>query len=466
MAGLDYVRRVVVDDTDPRITYDTGTWDFDASSFNSFGERGDPYNQTMKGTNSAQAGFTFTFEGDFVQVKGAKDNRRIIREPNSTKDSIDLLPKYTCQIDNITIGTVQYDPFMYATTNLILCEQARLSKRKHTVTINVTVDDPRTQVFWLDSIEYSPLDTTDVEQEVLKVKSSDTRSCFYHNETKGWETWTSQSEDTRLIWTVSPGTTMSFRFNGTFVALYGSLTHPRVPDRHSDFDETTGSYYIDNGNSASFELARSDHLPSSPDNYTIWSNRQFFNVSLEDDGREHEMVITYSGAHNNPDEGPQWLAVDYFYVKNDGMSSKQGNKTTPSDEGTPGIESQSDTGGKTPIGPIVGGVVGGIVVLLIVGVVIWLFRSRNHRKEVIAPYTTQVTDTTDCRFVGEKSREHSQSPPRSYSTRDVSGLGELAQPEATGDLSTRRHQDSGIRYNQPMEGSLRLVDLPPTYTSQ
>ena len=61
-----YPRRIVVDDTDPQITYDTGNWNMDISSFDSYGIWGDPYNKTLRGTKSKTASFTFTFEGMFT----------------------------------------------------------------------------------------------------------------------------------------------------------------------------------------------------------------------------------------------------------------------------------------------------------------------------------------------------------------------------------------------------------------
>ncbi|KAL0061004.1 hypothetical protein AAF712_012177 [Marasmius tenuissimus] len=138
-----YPRRITVDDKDSRITYD-GVWNYDESTFADVGTNGDPYNQSMTVTNSAQTSFTFTFEGDFVQV-----------------NSLDLFPTFTCQIDGNPDNPVGYDSFIGSTTNPILCER-QLSKARHTLTMNITVSVPEKQNFWLDLIEYSPLDTANL----------------------------------------------------------------------------------------------------------------------------------------------------------------------------------------------------------------------------------------------------------------------------------------------------------------
>ena len=58
-----YHRRVVVDDTDPRITFNDGSWNLDESAFADYGVLGSPYKNTMKGTKSPKASFSFDFEG-------------------------------------------------------------------------------------------------------------------------------------------------------------------------------------------------------------------------------------------------------------------------------------------------------------------------------------------------------------------------------------------------------------------
>ncbi|KAK1230896.1 hypothetical protein PQX77_006000 [Marasmius sp. AFHP31] len=206
---LIYPRRVIVDDTDPRITYETGTWSLNVSSFESPGVSGDPYNQTMKGTNSASASFTFRFESDYVQVRGAKDNSKI-RHANATHDSPDVFPGYTCLVDGLPIPRFGYNTKITETTNLILCEGALLSKNEHTLTMNITLGDKDQdiQVFWLDSIEYAPLDNANLTKQVVRVDSSD-KSCFYFNETgKEWQGGGPANG------TGTPRAKMSFKFNG------------------------------------------------------------------------------------------------------------------------------------------------------------------------------------------------------------------------------------------------------------
>ena len=64
ISDVKYPRRVVVDDTDPRIHYNQGEWTIDNHSFDDITVFGLPYNGTMHGTASATASFSFGFEGE------------------------------------------------------------------------------------------------------------------------------------------------------------------------------------------------------------------------------------------------------------------------------------------------------------------------------------------------------------------------------------------------------------------
>ncbi|KAL0061657.1 hypothetical protein AAF712_011519 [Marasmius tenuissimus] len=356
--ALQYPRQIIVDDTDPRIIYDTGTWNFDVSSFNKFGVLGSPYNETMKGTSSASASFTFTFEGEYIQIKGAKDNSKLHPTANSTEDRLDLLPKYTCQIDGRAVASVAYSASTDYTTNLVLCEQSSLAKTSHTISMSISVNDPDTQIFWLDSIEYAPLEGANMANQVLKVDSSDT-SCVYHNGTGSW-----QNNLRGLNATEAAGASMSFRFNGTSVSLYGTNLMTSGGDA---FANTTGSYSIDNGAFVSFDIPQTKLSPSNRDNDSLaWANQRFFATGSELDGsKEHEMVITYIGAQDST-APPQWLTVDYFLVGNDGSQVNKNLLGSGVKEGNANV--------KLIVGTVVGGVSG---ILLIAGLIWYVMKKRN-----------------------------------------------------------------------------------------
>ena len=150
------------------------------------------------------------FPGNYIQVKGAKDNNKITRPANYTEDPLDLLPTWTCQLDDtpVRIKTHEYAKGSRDTTDIRLCEQGDLTPTRHTVRVNVNVTDPNTQAFWLDSIEYASLDSTNLPaNEVVRVDSSDP-SCTYHDGT--WE-----DRDYANV-TKQNGATVSFKFNGTY----------------------------------------------------------------------------------------------------------------------------------------------------------------------------------------------------------------------------------------------------------
>ncbi|KAK7021843.1 hypothetical protein VNI00_017236 [Paramarasmius palmivorus] len=136
----------------------------------------------MHGTNQNNTSFSFTFEGDFVSVWGAKDTRKT---GQSDADKLVTLPRWQCQIDGSSIPSIDYLTQIDRLTNNILCETRGLSTSSpHTLTLTAIIDDPDTQTFWLDKVEYAPAPNANVTGKVIKVDSSD-QNIRYDN-TRNW----------------------------------------------------------------------------------------------------------------------------------------------------------------------------------------------------------------------------------------------------------------------------------------
>ncbi|KAJ8091970.1 hypothetical protein AAF712_015594 [Marasmius tenuissimus] len=445
-----YPRRIIVDDTDPRITYDTGSWDFDGSAFvNSNGLLGDPYNKTMRGTNSAKASLTFTFEGDYIQVRGARDNRKIPPPNDTGLDRPNDFPEFTCQIDNELEPFPRYATYYkFYTTNVPLCEKANLSKGRHTLTMTIMINDPNRQVFWLDSIEYSPLPTADLTKEITRVYSNDPRS---------WMNTTSAS--------------ISFRFNGTSISLYGSDLWGSKSLEDPPPVGTTGSYRVDNEQSVQFTIPGSEALPLDRGNVNGygWYNKRLFIAESLDGNKEHEIVVSYNG--NNGGTGrSQPLLIDYLLV---------GNHQPQSDSSSSGSGEAGESGnsGKVSVGGIVGGVVGGIFVIIAIAVLVWFLRKRKRQSDfidergVVEPFDTMAVVRSRPPVLSQtlQSTEGTETTHSTYSSPLAGNFERLkqAQREAI-NTAPRQELDSGLRYGRDVDTttSSHTTVLPPVYTAE
>uniref|UniRef100_A0A0W0G672 Uncharacterized protein n=1 Tax=Moniliophthora roreri TaxID=221103 RepID=A0A0W0G672_MONRR len=466
---IDYPRRVVIDDTDTRVKY-VGDWNLDIGSFDNLGTLGAPYNHTLHGTNQHGASLLFDFEGEFIQIRGAKDNRKMPHDPELPYDNVTLLPKWTCEIDGGAITKYRYYDYSYYITNNVLCEQGLLSRQRHTLNLTVIIDNLDTQMFWLDKIEYKPLDGANVEQEVLKIDSSDP-SVRYDNSSRGW--YPDNGDGIMFNATRTAGSSLSFSFTGSGVSLYG-FNEGTIFRRKS-----TARYYIDDSSVTTFETPDSKMDPDGI-NTTDYDNQLLFTSPALQPGR-HEMVITFTGVRQS-NEFIHSLTIDYFYVTGSSRRSESNNSGTP-------------------IVPIVGGVVGGVVGLAIIIGLIWLFVKRSTKKypeQVTSrhysstPFDSQTTYASPGFIVPPQPpspQPHTATPvfsPYSPTSQPLMMSGPTSPPSSvpTGSTTTHstnlnqnrmdlkdaqrnavlnnvveiRHQDGGIRYPQ------QVVNIPPSYT--
>ncbi|EEB92016.1 hypothetical protein MPER_09533 [Moniliophthora perniciosa FA553] len=72
-------------------------------------------------------------------------------------DNLTMLAHWQCQVDGLPMLHIDYTIPMDWITNNLLCETSGLSATSpHVLTVNITIQDPQTQMFWFDKIEYAP----------------------------------------------------------------------------------------------------------------------------------------------------------------------------------------------------------------------------------------------------------------------------------------------------------------------
>ncbi|KAK7039091.1 hypothetical protein VNI00_010261 [Paramarasmius palmivorus] len=442
-----YPRRVIVDDTDPRIQY-VGDWTLDVGSFDNLSIFGPPYNHTLHGTQQNGASFLFEFEGEFVQARGAFDNRKtpLARQPLQ-------FAQWFCQVDGHNMSYYE-TPEVQVKTHVVLCEQEALTLgQKHI--LNLTVINPDTQMLWVDEIEYQPVDGANLQNEVLKVDSSDP-SVTYRNSSGEWDTFMDICNFTSLT-----GSIAELSFTGTQVALYGVHTGPNQEQSHA-------SYHIDNSKETPFDTPE---ISTVKDGVNL-NQLIFVTPKLELDS--HKMVIRFEGQQTST----QALYIDYFYVTT-------GENTTQLNTGGNEIPNAEFGQSKTPPGPIIGGVLGGVVgLLLVVGIILLALRrqrkgrsgrpgSFDHEIIFASPDIFFPSSTSNQGITSEPlmiSKFDGSPPFTPYSVTEMSVLSngswkdiKTAQRNTVaGRVVEMRHQDSGIRYSQQPT----VVDIPPNYSVQ
>ncbi|KAK7030822.1 hypothetical protein VNI00_013930 [Paramarasmius palmivorus] len=453
-SDIAFPRRIVLDDTDSRVKY-SGSWSLDdIGSFNILGSLGPVYNNTMHGSSSNAASFSVTFEGEYIAVWGAKDTRKIRR--TSSKDDLAMLPQWRCQVDGSTIQRVDYFKDVNHITNNLLCETGGLSTTTpHTLTVNVSIEDPQTQTFWMDKIEYSPGLDAESAGEVMKFDSSHV-NVKYHNTSGYWFRDVGHSGEL-FNYTSTPGASLSFTFNGTSVSLYGFNEGDPIFSSPS-----ISRYRIDDGEDTVFVSPGSRLSP-----YTgtfIDCLNEFLFQSPELEPGTHELIIMLAGGPTGKAQQSQGLSIDYFYVvasrgsdiKFKGITG--GGATGPSgssgSEGGSGMGRAIASGHSPPAGRIAGGVVGGLTALAVLGWLLSLVYTRLRRSRGLTRLTPYL-------YISSYMHRNPKSDTRIASGPASQGAALNLQDVERADVVERRHQDSGIRLTQ---AERIVIDVPPDYT--
>ncbi|KAI0772126.1 hypothetical protein BD413DRAFT_492776 [Trametes elegans] len=155
-----------------------------------------------------------------------------------------------------------------------------------------------------------------------------------------------------------------FRFHGTRVQVYGTLTPPTTPGA-----TVTSSYTIDSAQSGSFT---SSTVPNSAT--TELDGHLFYDSDTLPDGA-HTLVINVTLA-----SAAEPYLLDYIKYAATDPGASTGTSSSPSGAAT-GSSAGSGSGSHSNVGPIVGGVVGGVLgAALLVSIALFVFfRYFRHR---------------------------------------------------------------------------------------
>ncbi|KAG6831148.1 hypothetical protein H0H87_006078 [Tephrocybe sp. NHM501043] len=135
-------RRVVVDDSDPRITYLGSAWFTTARRDKDFGHMGPTYLGSQHGISDT-GNLTFDFEGSTVELYGTN---------GQVASGTDFDPRWSCFVDGKDIGVPSgsSDP----ENNWLLCASDSLGPGIHTLEVNVFGRGEGS--FWFDKLMYTP----------------------------------------------------------------------------------------------------------------------------------------------------------------------------------------------------------------------------------------------------------------------------------------------------------------------
>ncbi|KAF5332908.1 hypothetical protein D9758_017000 [Tetrapyrgos nigripes] len=365
---------VYIDDTDDRLHY-SGQWQLTNGSTTQKGDsetlndpantwQGRIWNDTVHKTANNGSTVTFGFNGTSYAVFGS-----FVFPGTSPKGTVDCFLDGSSSVDDFT----SWGPNASSPDAILTVKVTNLIESNFYldyILIRETIPNPTPDVsstpgsgglaFRIPSPWETLFDELDASEGQIEFSS-------------GWLLNTTFSNV--FPCTRTPGSSMTYTFNGTSLQLYGDL-----------------GVITSTSNMAMYQL--DDQPPQSipllpPDDGPFWY-QQFFNLSGLSPTEEHKVVITHNGTATG-----MALALEWFSVE---RSSPQGlaSSATPSSSPTPTPTSSvlGTTGNHHLKGGVIGGIVVGVVALIfVVGICsrVWMQRRRKNQNDIKAKLNMNPT---------------------------------------------------------------------------
>ncbi|KAJ6510842.1 hypothetical protein C8R45DRAFT_965347 [Mycena sanguinolenta] len=333
-------RRIVVDDTDPAITYSPNQWlPGDVTQLNTLGGFGAVWNDTIHNTIANGATLSFAFNGTAIDVIGTIQINTLT---DGTPD-----PQWVCTVDEVEmIANGTNLTFNVPENNWLLCNTDTLLAGPHNLTIKV---QSRITPFYFDSIQYTPTPDVSFDGAVLALDGSDPAISYG----QGWEFY-NVGEMQNI--TQTNGSHVTLNFHGTAAILSGFVPQD-LP--HTS---TTAEYSVDGGPATTFNLTGTGAF-----------NVPMLSVSGLTPAT-HNIVVTYLG-----DEQHTPLGLQRWYITNSTTLAVAVPPSSSSSSST-GAPTHSTTAASkhTPTGAIAGGTVGALALIGLLAGLLFLLRRRKR----------------------------------------------------------------------------------------
>ncbi|THU86995.1 hypothetical protein K435DRAFT_782681 [Dendrothele bispora CBS 962.96] len=378
----------MVDDTDGGIEY-TGDWrpsfgndiiDGVGVSLNDSAHSvfGPVFNNTVHSVLTAGTSLKFRFNGtSHAALYGSN-----VRTPNLNGSFV-----MECLLDNVSVGAdggQEAGPVTLSLTptgtlvhnNQVLCRSGEAKSNlvvpgEHELVFNVLNSTGTTAGLFVDYIVYETLPDASVDGDILQMGNGEIDFPANRDQHLSFSPgWVETAHPFASIFTYTPGSSVTVKFNGTGIQLYGELMGEGTP---SQLASNPMIYQLDDQDPMGFQL-----FPFG-DDFNRTHQILFDMHSLSPN--EHTVVVTHNGTASGMP-----LIVDYFQVtsltSNEQASLSSG---VPSGLSFPPSRHQQKSA-------IIGGAVGGALLfsLVTVGAVIFLWK-RNRQGQRQRKGTTGIS---------------------------------------------------------------------------